>query len=463
VFAIVSMGVMLATIDQFIVNIAFTAIGHGLHGSISTLSWVLNGYSIVFAALLVPAGRLADRGGRKRGFLFGVALFTAASAACAITPDVAFLIGARVVQGVGAAFLVPSSLGLLLAAFPPERRAAAVSGWAAVTGASAALGPVLGGLLVAVDWRLIFLVNLPIGLVALVAGSRWLPALSEEPTPLPDLVGAGALVVATAALTLALVKGQDWGWSSAKVTATLAAPVALGLFFARRSLRHPSPVVEPTLLRVPRFSLAILGTTLYSAAFAAMILALILWAQTAWDWPALRSGLAFAPGPLAVPLFSRLSVRLTHRIGPGLTAATGCAVLALSALIAIGREMFVPNYLLAMLPAAVLMGAGGGLALPTFVSAGAGVLPADRFATGSGVLNMARQLGFTLGVAILVAVLGAPGHGQHQLQAFRDGWIAVVVLALLGAAAGVAPVRPVLVIGRAIADRTERRRLDCQS
>jgi EmrB/QacA subfamily drug resistance transporter len=438
VFAIVSMGVMLATVDQFIVNIAFTAIGQGLHGSVSTVSWVLNGYSIVFAALIVPAGRLADRSGHKTGFLIGVGVFTGASAACALSPNIGVLIAARAVQAAGAAFLVPSSLALLLAAFPAERRAAAVSGWAAVTGFSAALGPVLGGLLVAVDWRLIFLVNLPIGLIALVAGSRRLPPIQRVPAPLPDALGAMMLIAATVGLTLALVKAQQWGWSSISVISALAAAAGLGAAFAWRSRRHPSPVVEPALLRVPRFSLAVAGITLYSAAFSAMLLAVILWAQNAWAWPALRSGLAFAPAPLMLSAVSRLSVPLARRIGPGLTAALGCLGFALSAIYAIRHVTFAPNYFAGMLPSALLMGTSVGLVLPTLLGAGSAALPAPRFATGSGVLNMARQLGFTLGVAVFVAVLGTPGHGRHELQAFHYGWEAVVVLALLGAVASIA-------------------------
>jgi MFS family permease len=181
VWAIVSVGVFMASLDLFIVNIAFPDLERDFAGtSLSDLSWVLNAYAIVFAALLVPAGRISDRAGRKRGFLFGVALFTTASALCAAAPSAGVLVGARVLQAAGAAFLVPTSLGLLLPEFPPSERATAVGAWAAVGGVAAAAGPPVGGLLVEASWRWVFLVNVPVGLATLVVAARSLREYREE-------------------------------------------------------------------------------------------------------------------------------------------------------------------------------------------------------------------------------------------------------------------------------------------
>ena len=189
VLAVVCLGVVLATLDLVIVNIAFPAIGRSFGGAgLGPLSWVLNAYTIVFAALLVPAGRLADLVGRKAGFLVGVAVFTVSSGLCALADDVPQLVAARVLQAAGAALLTPASLGLLLAAFPPERRAGAVRIWGAMSGVAAAIGPVVGGVLVNLDWRWIFLVNVPVGVVALVLGVRVLPSVPRQPERLPDLV-----------------------------------------------------------------------------------------------------------------------------------------------------------------------------------------------------------------------------------------------------------------------------------
>jgi EmrB/QacA subfamily drug resistance transporter len=431
VFAIVSTGVVLATLDQFIVNIAFPSIERSLGGSVGTLSWVLNGYSIVFAALLVPAGRLADRGGRKRGFLAGVVIFTVASALCAAASNVGLLIAARALQGVGAAVMIPSSLGLLLAAYPPERRAGAVRAWAAVTGASAALGPVVGGLLVEADWRWVFLVNVPIGIGAFLIGRRLLPAHAPERGPLPDLLGSLWLAAAIGALSLGLVKGQEWGWASGRVVWSLLGALLFGVAFVVRSRNHASPVVELSLLRVRRFAAATAATLVYSAGFAAMLLSSIVWSQVAWGWTPLHTGLAFAPGPLMVPIFAILGGRLIARVGAGVTASLGCAVFAAGLLTWVVRIELTPHWAAAMLPGALLVGIGVGLTLPTLVAVATMSLPPERFATGSGVITTARQIGFTLGVAVLVAIVGVPDPGEAQLHAYRHGWIAAAIAGLL--------------------------------
>ena len=216
VLLIVCAGVVLASLDLFIVNVALPQMARDLNApNLGELSWVLNGYAIVYASLLVFFGRLADRYRRDRGFLLGVAIFTAASAACAASTSVGMLIAFRLVQATGAALLTPTSLGLLLASYEPERRSGAVRAWTAVGGLSAALGPVVGGLLVAVDWRLVFLVNVPVGVVALLVGWRRLPAVPGQPTQRPDPVGVVLATAGIGALTFGLVKGSDWGWGSA--------------------------------------------------------------------------------------------------------------------------------------------------------------------------------------------------------------------------------------------------------
>ena len=220
---IVCTGVFMSSLDLFIVNIAFPAIAKHFGGaSLGSLSWVLSAYAIVFAALLVPAGRWADAFGRKRAFLLGLGIFVAASAACALAPSVGFLIGARVVQAAGGALMLPTSLGLMLPEFEPHERHVAIGAWAATGGIAAAAGPPLGGLLVQADWRLVFLVNIPVGLLGLGFGLRTLAERRERNAARPDVLGALALIVAIGALVVAIVKGQEWGWGSASILALLA-------------------------------------------------------------------------------------------------------------------------------------------------------------------------------------------------------------------------------------------------
>ena len=258
ILLITSVGLFMASLDLFIVNLAFPAISADFgNASISSLSWVLNAYAIVFAALLVPAGRIADRVGRKRVFLTGLVTFALASAACAAAPSVPILVGARIVQAAGGAMMLPATLGLILPAFPAEQRAVAVGIWSAVGGVAAALGPPIGGLLVQLSWHWIFLVNVPIGLATALVAWRVLDEVREPHVGArPDVVGAVELAVGIGLLTAGIVKGPDWGWGDARIVAALAGAALTIAAFVLRSARHPSPVIELPLLRVPSFSLA---------------------------------------------------------------------------------------------------------------------------------------------------------------------------------------------------------------
>jgi EmrB/QacA subfamily drug resistance transporter len=411
-----------AALDLFVVNVAFDAIGDDLGGSdLGELSWVLNAYAVVYAALLVPAGRLADRVGRKPAFLAGLALFTAASAACALAPSLWPLVGARVLQAAGAAVLTPASLGLVLTTATPEGRARAVRVWAAAGAVAAAAGPVVGGLLLTPSWRWVFLVNVPLGIAAAVVGVRTLRD-SRDPavTRMPDLAGAVVLAVAVGALAFAVVEGVP--------AAYLAAAAGLAVV-VRRSARHPLPVVEPALVRVPAFAWVNVTAVAFSAAFAANLLLLCLWLQQGWGWSALATGLAVAPGPAVVPLFAAVADRLRRRVGPGAVVAAGCLTFSTGLVLVLASLTADGSYAGQVLPGLLLGGAGVGLALPEIMSAGTSALPAHRVATGSGMVTMSRQLGAVVGVSVAVALLGAPA----TLDGFRDAWWAAAATGVLAA------------------------------
>lgn len=437
VLAVLSLAAFVASLDLFIVNVAFEDIGRDFGGTpLADLSWVLNGYAIVFAALLIPLGRLADRYGRKAGFLAGLAVFTAASLACALCTSLWPLVAARVLQAAGAAALTPASLGLLLAVFPPERRVGAVRVWAATGAMAAAAGPVVGGVLVEAAWQWVFVVNVPIGLLALVAAWRLVPGSRDvSVSRMPDLLGAAVAAVAFGALSLGLVKGEAWGWASGGTLGAFAVAVAGVAWSWVRANRHPSPLVEPALLRVRPFAWANLTALLFTAAFAANLLASLLWMQQVWGWSALRTGLAFAPGPLMVPVFAAVSQRFAGRVPLGRVAALGCLLFAAGlglVTASIGAE---PHYATDLLPGVLVAGAGVGLALPTILSAASADLPPSRTATGSAVVNMSRQLGAVLGVSLLVAVLGTPATYGEAHTAFVHALVGCAAASLLAAAA----------------------------
>src|SRR5919202_1606468 len=324
VLLVTSVAVFMIFLDVTIVNIAFPDIRASFGGeSLGALSWILNAYNIVFAALLVPAGRLADRLGRRRTFIAGLLTFLAASVVAGVAPSVPVLVGARVVQAAGAAALVPTSLALLLPEFPLQQRATATGIWGAMGAIAAALGPSLGGTLVdAAGWRWVFFVNLAIGLPALVPARRLLRESREpNPGPLPDGIGVGLLVGGVALLSLGIVKGQDWGWGGGRVVGTLAAATALLVLFAIRSSRHPAPVVEAALFRVRSFAVANAGAFAFALGFYAFLLGNVLFLPGVWHYSILTAGFAMTPGPLFAAVGAvaagRTAVRARHAGGRG--------------------------------------------------------------------------------------------------------------------------------------------------
>ncbi|MFG3024981.1 MFS transporter [Streptomyces sp. NPDC048254] len=426
VFALVAAGVAMSNLDLFVVNVAMPDISADFHGTaLSSLSWVLNAYAVVFAALLVPAGSIADRTGPRRAYLLGVGVFTAASVLCAVAPGVWFLVGARVVQAAGAALLIPASLGILLAAAAPEQRTPAIRNWAALSGLAAALGPVIGGALAQLDWRWIFLINLPVGVVTVIFGLRALPRTPGHATGGPvDLLGAGLLTGGVGAVALGLVKGQSWGWASAGPAICLGVAVVLLALFALHSGRHPSPVLPLDLLRLPSVRPAMLANLLFAVPFATMLLSVTLWCQDVWSWSALTTGLAIAPGPLMVPLLSKYAGMVGRRIGLGATATVGCVLFGLGlAWWLVRLDPSDHDYLTGLLPGMLLTGIGVCLAMPTLVATAVSKLPPQNFSTGSALATMARQAGGVIGVAGLVAVIGEPRGTDALVHAFDHGWV----------------------------------------
>lgn len=421
----------LAGIDLFIVNVAFEDIGRDFAGAeLTELSWILNAYAVVYAALLVPMGRLADRAGQKRGFIAGMALFIVASVACGFAPGIWWLVAFRVLQAVGAAAMTPASLGLLLAAVAPEKRASAARLFAMTGAVAAALGPALGGGLVQLSWQWAFWINLPIGLLLVLGAIRYVPDVRHnEGAPLPDLLGALLLVLAVGGLVLGLVQGTDWGWASTWVLGAFGLSALATAAFARRTSRHPSPIVAPALLAVPAFRWANLATLVLNSAFGAGLLGGILWLQMAWGYGALRTGLAIAIGPIFVPLAAVLSQRLLPAVRPGHMIAAGSLLYAASAVWQGATLSTTPAYWTGFAPAWVLGGIGVGLAMPNLLAAATATLPPAQGSTGGGIVTMSRQVGLALGVSVLVTLV----DGADLETGFARGWYAAALGMVLAA------------------------------
>jgi len=434
----------LTGVDLFIVNVAFDQIGHDFGtGSLSSLSWILNAYAVVFAALLVPMGRLTDRYGRKAGFVAGLALFTLASLACGLSTNVWELVGFRAVQAVGGAAMTPTSLGLLLAALPVERKAPAARLWALTGALAAAFGPAVGGGLVEISWRWAFWINVPVGVLLVVAALLWVPDVRHNAgAPRPDLLGGVVIAIGIAALVLGIVQGNDWGWASPRVIGSFAVAVVLLALFAWQTTRHPSPVIDPALLRVRSFSWANVAMLVFNLGFGVALLSRILWMQEQWRYSALTTGFAVALGPVFVPITSVIAHRLFPRARPGVMVAIGGAVFAASAVWTTLVVSTTPAYWTTMFGPWILGGIAVGLTLPNLVASGTASLPPEQASTGGGVISMARQVGLVLGTSVMVSILGsgAPHEGRFQVVWLFMG--ATSILTSLAALAMEASRRP---------------------
>jgi MFS family permease len=409
--AILSGAPFVASLDLFVVNVAFGDIAKSYPGhSLGEFSWILNSYAIVYAALLIPLGRWADRIGHKRAFIAGLALFTLASAACAFSPSLWALVAFRIVQAVGAAALTPASLGLLISALPAAKRQSGVRIWAAAGAAAAAFGPVVGGILVEASWRWVFLINVPVGIV---------------------FVGAALLTVGIGSLALALVQGPDWGWTDNRVLIAFAVAVATLLSFWWSNSRHRTPLIAPDLLKIRSFAWSNVTAILFSAAFAAGLLSNILWLQEVWGYSALRTGFAVSPGPLLVPLFAIAGGSLSRKYSAGRVAALGSLLWAVGTVLVLVSVDSTPNYATGLLPGWIIAGIGVGLALPTILSQATADLAPARSATGSAIVSMSRQIGTVLGVSVLIAVLGS----SVDPDTFRQAWWVIFAVALVSALA----------------------------
>ena len=435
ILLVTSVAVFMSFLDATIVNIAFPDIERSFpDASLGDLSWILNAYNIVFAALLVPAGRVADMVGRRKMFFVGLWTFLGASALAAAAPNVELLIAARVLQAVGGAIVVPTSLGLMLPEFPAEKRATATAIWGATGAVAAATGPSLGGVLVdSAGWRWVFLVNLLIGIPAYFPARRLLVERRDPDATraLPDGLGVVLLTAAVGLLSLGIVKGPDWSWDE-RVAGSIVAGAVLLAVFVLRTRRHAAPVIELSLFRIRSFAVASSAVFVFAVAFYALLLANVLFLTQVWEYSVLKAGFAVTAGPLTAAVFSVVGGKLSDAYGQRVVAVPGGLVFATGALLLSFMPGAEPAYWAELFPAMIVTGAGVGLTFASLSSAAVAELPPHRFSTGSAVSAAFRQLGAVLGISVLVAVLGTPAP-EDALAAFHHAW---ALMAIAGAVAG---------------------------
>lgn len=434
VFFVASIAVFLVSIDSTVLYAAFGSLRAAFpQAHAADLSWVLNAYTVVFAALLVPSGRLADLYGRKRIFIIGVSLFLLASLACGLSGSVLLLIGARVLQAIGAALLLPASLAIVLAAFPASRRAIVVSLWGAVGGLAAALGPSIGSWVVdAWGWPWAFYINLPLGALSLWRGRHVLEESRNPENAAPlDVIGVLLLIAGVGAPAFGLVRTESLGWASPVVLGCLAGGVAaLGLFVAWA--RHtPSPAIDLELFANPTYRWVNLATLSFGIAFAMMFFGFFIFMTDIWHFSLPRAGLAVTPGPLMVVPTAIIAGRIAARIGHRPLLVIGSIVYAAGGLWFFSVPGLQPDYLHHWLPGLFFTGIGVGMVLPSLSGAAVSQLAPNRFGIGSAVNQSVRQVGSVLGVAVTIVLVG---KAAPQLADFHRLYACHIALALLTAA-----------------------------
>ncbi|MEV1128722.1 MFS transporter [Agromyces sp. NPDC049794] len=429
-FAVAGTAIYLTVLDLFIVNVAIESIGADFGtDTAAELSWVLTVYAIMFAAVLVPAGTLGDRFGRRRLFLVGLALFLVGSLLAGVASGYAILLVGRAIQAVGAAVATPNSLGAVLPMFAPQRRPVVLGVWGTIAASGAASGPPLGGLLAQADWRWIFLINLPVGLLALVAAPRVMKeSRTTETSTRTDWIGALALAGAIGSITLAFAQGPEWGWGL-PVVGSIATAMLLGAVVVLRARSHPHPIIEPALFRRPGFGASLLATAAFWGSFAGLLLASSLYLTAVRGYDVLEAGLRLAPGPAISAVAAAVAGRLAGRIAPIALAVSGTAALAIGAVL-LGLSLSDDaSYLWAFLPGSLLAGVGAGTAIPNLLALALVGIPPNRYSTGVAVYTVFRQIGAAVGTAVWVASVGTASLAIAAN--YRLGWWAVAGLAVI--------------------------------
>ncbi|MEZ5126112.1 MAG: DHA2 family efflux MFS transporter permease subunit [Thermoleophilia bacterium] len=412
VLAVLCIGLFMVLLDGTIVNVAIPRIMTIMDAGLSDVEWVLNAYVLVFAVTLVTLGRLGDLYGRKRLFATGMVLFTSASLACGLAPGIEWLIAFRVIQGLGGAAMMPSTLSIVAAIFTPARRGAAMGVWGGVSGLATAIGPSLGGLLIdSVSWRWIFLINIPIGVVGFLLTLRVVPE-SKNPTAVEtlDLPGVGLVSVALFCLTFALIEGQKYGWTSVLILGLFAAAAIGLLIFYARERRVSQPLIDFSLFRHVNFLAGNITGLLLSASMMGVFFTVPIFLQTVLGYSALKAGLVMSPLSVVIIFAAPAAGWLSDRLGSKWIVAAGMFLLAfgiawMAGLTPWQGKLTPTTSTTSLIAPFIVAGIGIGLGVAPVTAAVMATAPLDRVGNASGVLSTMRQFGSLMGIAILGAVL----------------------------------------------------------
>jgi EmrB/QacA subfamily drug resistance transporter len=445
----VAFGLFMIMLDNTIVNVALPAIEHSLHMSIASLEWIVTAYALTFAALLITGGKLGDMFGRRRMFIVGLVVFTLASLACGLAPSAGFLIGARAAQGIGAALMNPATLSIITATFPPKQRGQAIGIWAGVSALALAIGPLLGGLIVDnINWHWIFYVNVPVGIVGIVVSYFFITesrdTTHEQSIDLPGLVTSGASLLA---LSYALIEGNRHGWTSPEILGLFAGAAVLLAAFILLEMRQRLPMLDLSLFKIGSFVGANLVAMLVSLGMFGVFFFVSLYVQNVLGYSPTKAGAIFLPMTILIILVAPIAGKLSDRIGSRWLMGAGMTIVGVSLLLY--QRIGLHTGFWSLLPQLMLGGLGMALTMSPMTSAAMSSVPVDKAGVGSGVLNSFRQMGGSLGIALMGAILLSYEHPttskQVASQQFVDGLHAALlvsaVIAFAAAAVAIVLVR----------------------
>jgi EmrB/QacA subfamily drug resistance transporter len=432
----VSFGLFMIMLDNTVVNVALPAIERDLGAGLSQLEWIVSGYALTFAALMLTGGKLADLLGRRRMFVAGLAVFAGSSLACALAPSAGFLIGARIVQGAGAALMNPATLSIISATFPPRQRGTAIGIWAGVSAIALAIGPLVGGLLTEhVGWSSIFYLNVPIGLIA-IAASFLLIDESRDTTEgqRPDLPGQLTSAVGLFALTYGLIEANGYGWGSGRIVGAFAVAAAALATFVLLERGQRAPMLDLGLFRSGTFAGANVVLLLVALAMFGVFFFLSLYMQNILGYSPVQAGATFLPMTGLIIVIAPLAGRLSDRLGSRWLLTGGMTLLAAQLLYF--SRLGVHEGFWNLAPGMLLGGLGMPAVMAPATAAALSGVPVDRAGVGSAVLNSSRQLGGSIGVALMGAIMAHEIGGQQTPQAFVHGLSVALEVAAVIALAG---------------------------
>jgi EmrB/QacA subfamily drug resistance transporter len=432
----VAFGLFMIMLDNTVVNVALPAIQRDLGVGLSELEWIVAGYALTFAALMLTGGKVADFYGRRLVFVIGIAVFTLASLACGLADSGSVLIAARIVQGVGAALMNPATLSIISATFPPRQRGMAIGIWAGVSALALAIGPLAGGLITEhISWNWIFFINIPIGALGIVASFLLIDesrdTRAEQRLDLPGLVTSG---LGLFALTYALIEANTYGWGSGRIVGAFVVAAVMLAAFVQIERRGRAPMLDLSLFRNATYTGANLVMLLVALAMFGVFFFVSLYMQNVLGYSAVQAGAAFLPMTVLIALTAPLTGKLSDRFGSRWFMTGGLTLLA-AQLFYFSRLGSSATYW-ELLPAMIIGGFGMASTMPTSSAAAMRAVPVDLAGVGSAVLNSARQVGGSLGIALMGAIVAHGVGGRRTSQAFVDGFSNALVVASLIALAG---------------------------